>query len=275
MNGDGGEVVAGVAYQRLGHGDPLVLVHGLGGSRRSWDAVLPFLHPHRDVVALDLPGFGGSSSLPAAPPHTPAMLAAAVERLLDALGLDRPQVAGHSLGGWVALELAARGRAGSVTAVCPAGLWPSTMARRGRRQLRQKRFLAVTSRRIAPLLLSSRTGRRALLAGLCARPADVATGLAIDAAADLAAADGFLPVYRGTVGSRFTGASALSLPIHVLLAERDRLLQPADNRCSVELPPATTWSLLAGCGHLALWDDPAAVAAAILTASRRPSLGPS
>jgi pimeloyl-ACP methyl ester carboxylesterase len=67
--------------------------------------VLPFLHPHRDVLALDLPGFGGSSPLPAAPPHTPAMLAAAVERLLDELGLDRPQLAGHSLGGWVALEL--------------------------------------------------------------------------------------------------------------------------------------------------------------------------
>ena len=111
----------GVAYQRVGRGEPLVLLHGLGGSGRIWRPVLPFLLAHRDVIAVDLPGFGASAPLPARSPHTPDQLAAAVERLLDALDVDAPQVAGHSLGAWVALELALRGRAGSVTAVCPPG----------------------------------------------------------------------------------------------------------------------------------------------------------
>jgi pimeloyl-ACP methyl ester carboxylesterase len=261
---DGLRMVAGVAYHRLGRGAPLVLVHGAGGSHRSWDAVLPFLQPHRDVVALDLPGFGDSPPLRETPRHTPAMMAAAVEQLLDALGLDRPHVAGHSYGGWVALQLATRGRAGAVTAVCPAGLWPSTAQRRARLELRKSRALAVACRRIAPFLLSSRTGRRVLLSTSSARPADVAPELAIAAAADLAAAPGFLPVYRGMLGARFTGGAALSLPIHLVLAANDRLLPPAANSCSTELPPHAAWSLLPGCGHAPQWDDPAALAAAIL-----------
>ena len=269
VNVDELHVAAGVAYQRLGSGEPLVLVHGAGGSHRSWDAVLPFLQPYRDVLALDLPGFGSSPSLSKASPHTPGMMAAAVEQLLDALGLDRPHVAGHSYGGWVALELAKRGRVRSVTGVCPAGLWPSTGSLRARLQLRKSRLLAVACRRIAPLLLSSRTGRRVLLSGSCVRPADVAHGLAVQAAADLATADGFLPVSRGMIGARFTGGAALSLPVHLVLAANDRLLPPAENSCSTELPPYTTWSLLPGCGHIPQWDDPAAVAAAILTNTAR------
>lgn len=178
-----------------------MLVHGPGGSRRSWDAVLPFLQPHRDVVAVDLPGFGNSPALPAAPPHTPMMMAAAVARLLEALALDHPPVVGHSYGAWVTLELAKSGHAGAVTAVCPAGLWPSTAKRRARLERRKSRALAVACRRIAPVLLSSRTGRRVLLSTSSARPADVDRGLAIRAAADLAAPPGFLPVYRGMIGA--------------------------------------------------------------------------
>ncbi len=261
---DGLRVVAGVAYQRLGRGEPLVLLHGAGGSHRSWDPVLPFLQPHRDVVAIDLPGFGRSPRLRAAEPHTPAMMALAVERLLDALALDSPHVAGHSYGGWVALQLATRGRIGAVTAVCPAGLWPTTAQRRARLELRKSRALAVACRRIAPVLLSSRTGRRVLLSTSSARPAEVAPELAIAAAADLAAAPGFLAVYHGMMGARFTGGAALSLPVHLVLAANDRLLPPAANSHSAELPRHATWSLLPGCGHAPQWDDPAALAAAIL-----------
>ena len=166
----------GVAYQRMGRGEPLVLLHGFGGSGRIWRPVLPFLLAHRDVIAVDLPGFGASAPLPARSPHTPDQLAAAVERLLDALDLDAPQVAGHSLGAWVALELALRGRAGSVTAVCPAGLWPTSAPHRVRRRLLRNRFLALACARAVPYLLGTPSGRRLLLSGSSARPADVPPG---------------------------------------------------------------------------------------------------
>ena len=81
---------------------------------------------------------------------------------------------------------------------------------------------------------------------------------------DLAAAPGFLPVYHGMIGARFTGGAALSVPIHLLLAANDRLLPPGDNSCSTELPPHATWGLLPECGHAPQWDNPAALAAAIL-----------
>ena len=112
----------GLAYRRTGHGEPLVLLHGLGASGGIWSPVLPFLEAHRDVIAVDLPGFGESAPLAGRSRHTPGELAAAVERLMKALNMDSPQVAGHSLGGWVALELAVRGCAGSVTTVAAVSL---------------------------------------------------------------------------------------------------------------------------------------------------------
>src|SRR3954454_16457944 len=85
-----------------------------------WDPVIERLAAERDVIALDLPGFGGS---PAISPAQPADLARAVAVQLEALGVVRPHVAGSSLGGWIALELALAGWTAPVTAIAPAGLW--------------------------------------------------------------------------------------------------------------------------------------------------------
>ncbi|MEJ7787901.1 MAG: alpha/beta fold hydrolase, partial [Solirubrobacteraceae bacterium] len=100
-------------------GEPLVLLHPLGGDRRVWRPVLERLAPHRDVIAVDLPGFGGSPAL--ADEQHPIALAAAVSGLLRELGIDggRAHLAGNSLGGWVALEVALAGDAASVTAIAP------------------------------------------------------------------------------------------------------------------------------------------------------------
>jgi len=112
---------ATLSYHRGGTGEPLLLLHGIGGSWRHWRPVLPALEAERDVVAVDLPGFGASPVLARGAEPTPAALAEAVAGLLDALGWEAPHVAGNSLGGWVALELAKLGRARSVCALSPAG----------------------------------------------------------------------------------------------------------------------------------------------------------
>ena len=83
--------------------------------------------PSARSIAVDLPGFGESPALLDAT-VTPADLAAAVHAHLAGLGLDRPHVAGNSLGGWVALELALAGHARSVTAIAPAGMWAQPLA---------------------------------------------------------------------------------------------------------------------------------------------------
>lgn len=95
-----------LAHTRTGAGAPLVLLHGIGSSRRAWDPVIPALAERFDVIAVDLPGFGDSEPLPPGVEPRPTALAAAVAGLLDDLGITTPHVAGNSLGGWVALELA-------------------------------------------------------------------------------------------------------------------------------------------------------------------------
>src|SRR5689334_2543633 len=97
--------VSMLRYSRAGAGEALVLLHGIGSYRGAWDPVVPALAAQFDVLAVDLPGFGESPTLPVGQEPTPAALAGAVGGLLDELGIVRPHVAGNSLGGWVALEL--------------------------------------------------------------------------------------------------------------------------------------------------------------------------
>jgi pimeloyl-ACP methyl ester carboxylesterase len=95
-----------VRYLVGGAGPPLVLVHGLGGSSANWAEIAPALARSRRVLALDLPGHGGSAPLPAAP--TLAPFAGAVAAVLAAEEAAPAPVVGHSLGGIVALRLALR-----------------------------------------------------------------------------------------------------------------------------------------------------------------------
>src|SRR5262249_17342622 len=108
-------------YHRAGSGEPLVLIHGIGSRWQMWEPVLPLLEGHRDVIALDLPGFAASPPPPSGTPAGLASLTRLVEDFLDRLGLERPHVAGNSMGGWIALELAKNGRVRSATALSPAG----------------------------------------------------------------------------------------------------------------------------------------------------------
>ena len=98
---------------RQGQGDPLLLLHSLGGSLVQWSPVMEQLAAEREVIAIDMPGFGESPSLPDGVSPRAANLATAVLDFYDALGIDgKPAVAGISLGGWVAIECARRGRRG-------------------------------------------------------------------------------------------------------------------------------------------------------------------
>jgi pimeloyl-ACP methyl ester carboxylesterase len=97
-----------------------VLLHALGSSRHVWEPVIAALSDHFDVIAVDLPGFGGSPPLPGTVTPTPAALAAAIADALDTTGVRRPHVVGNSLGGWIALELAALRPLASLTLLSPA-----------------------------------------------------------------------------------------------------------------------------------------------------------
>lgn len=105
---------------RSGSGEPLLLLHGMGSSRRDFAEIEPALAKHFQVFNLDLPGVGQSRHLDERP--TVAAITDAVERTLDAQDLDTVHALGNSLGARVALELARRGRARSVVSIAPSGL---------------------------------------------------------------------------------------------------------------------------------------------------------
>lgn len=93
-----------VAYERSGSGPPLVLVHGITENHHSWDPLVPRLAERFDVVAVDLRGHGESAKVA---PFDVVTLAADVAELTARLGLERPHLVGHSLGGVVVSAMAA------------------------------------------------------------------------------------------------------------------------------------------------------------------------
>jgi pimeloyl-ACP methyl ester carboxylesterase len=99
---------------RAGSGTPLLLLHGVGSIWRAWSPVLPHLDPHHDIIVPTLAGHGGGPPLDADVTPSVQALADALDDELDKLGLQKVHIAGNSLGGWVGMELARRGRARSL-----------------------------------------------------------------------------------------------------------------------------------------------------------------
>jgi pimeloyl-ACP methyl ester carboxylesterase len=226
---------------------PLVLLHPLGADRRVWEPVSALLD--REVHAVDLPGFGDAPPLSAEP--TPAALARAVDERLAAIGVRDYDVAGNSLGGWVALELGLAGRARSVVAIGPAGLWPEPLPPR--------RSLARTLARLVvpvagPLTRNLRV-RRLVLAGFVAHPERVPPRAARDLVRAYARAPGFAAVNAAMRGSHFDGLARIPVPVTLAWPEHDRMVAPPRR-----LPPSVRSVVLRGCGHLPMWDDPEQVA---------------
>lgn len=247
-----------VAYDRAGTGAPLLLIHGLGGERHIWEPTLEHLTAVRDTIRVDLPGFGQSPVLAREQPPTPWALAAAIGRQLDELGLDRVHVAGNSLGGWVALELAKAGRALSVTGIAPAGLWGGPLARKPYVMRSVARGLMPS----LPLLLRSPRARRLALLGSVAHPERVPREAAIRIALAYARAPGFVGANDNMRAHHFTGGERVTVPVTMAWCEHDRLI--ARPR---QLPFAARETLLRGCGHVPMYDDPPAVAQVLLAGS--------
>jgi pimeloyl-ACP methyl ester carboxylesterase len=247
-----------LAFDRAGAGEPLLLLHGTGSSRGVWKPIIPLLARQREVIAIDLPGHG-ESPLAAGVEPTPIGYALVVAAILDRLGLQSVDVAGNSVGGWTALELAKLGRARSVVALGPAGLWP----RRGPRTARVTLWLLHHAPPPPSSLLRSRLGRNVLLRRIYGRPERVPPQEALEAAAVMRSTRGFDEHLRRTTQTRFTGGQGITVPVTIAYGERERLV-PKRARGQNELPEHTRWVTLPGCGHVPTWDDPELVARMIL-----------
>jgi pimeloyl-ACP methyl ester carboxylesterase len=251
-----------ISYDRRGHGEPLVLLHGIGHRWQAWQPVLPRLARWHDVISIDMPGFGGSPPPTGRWPRSMAALVAAIRDELADLGVHRPHVAGNSLGGAVALELGAAGVAASVTALAPAGFYTLGAAHRAMLILG---FLRIGTYAPEPVLrraLARPWVRQLSLGELVTDPTRLDPERLVGDSVALRRGRAFWSVGWALRSYRFEGR--IDVPVTVAWGTRDRLLRPWQaDRARLRLPEATH-VVLPRCGHVPMSDDPALVARVIL-----------
>lgn len=257
-----------VNFHREGSGPPLVLLHGVCHHWQAWRPVIDLLSPAFDVIACDLPGFGRSEPLPAAVDPTIPAYAAAFERWFGELGLERPHVAGNSMGGTIALELAGRGAVASATALSPAGFW--TAAERRYCQLSLGLLVNLPEAMRPPVVRLARTriGRAALFAQMFGQPARLPAEEAASTLLDAWAAPATAGVFEAMSRYRYAPSGRHDIPVTIAWGDRDRLLpyRLQAPRARRILPGARHLTL--GAGHVPFFDDPAAVAEVIRSGTR-------
>jgi pimeloyl-ACP methyl ester carboxylesterase len=247
-------------YYRAGAGEPLVLLHGIGSHWQMWEPVLPLLTARHDVIAVDLPGFG-DSPMPA--PGTPPGLDSLCELVLGflaELGVERPHVAGNSLGGMITLELARRGRACTACALSPAGFFDPVEVRLVRGTLW---FTVRLTRLLAPYAdgLSGRPGQRKLLFNVfMAHPERLPRAEAAASVRAMAGAPWFDDTLWAISPWVRDPAPDPAVPVTIGWGEKDRLLFPRQGKRAVQAIPSAKLVPLIGCGHLPTFDDPQQVA---------------
>jgi pimeloyl-ACP methyl ester carboxylesterase len=247
-----------------------VLLHGLTGTWRNWLRVLPALEAEHEVFAPTLPGHCGGPPLASGVTASVGALADALETELDRAGFERAHLVGNSLGGWLALELARRGRARTVVALAPGGAWRD--ARDLRRVTRIIRGSHGAVRVMAPhlegLLRRPRT-RRALLRYLVARPDVADVQEVLDALNDAAACTVVQPLLAAIARDGQLAHSPATCPIVIAWPEHDRLLKLEQyGRPLLALVPGAELVVLPGLGHAPMYDDPGVVADTILEVTR-------
>jgi pimeloyl-ACP methyl ester carboxylesterase len=252
---------------RGGAGPPLVCLHGFMETWRSWELVLPALERHHDVLALTLAGHAGGPAIEGAISDTG--LADAVERAMDEAGLPTAHLVGNSLGGYVALQLAARGRARSVVALAPAGGWAPD-DRSPQKLLRLQLFMHEAMKLAAPnadALLASPEGRRRATQYTAVRfehiPIDLIAHQMLGVAGCPAARA--LSAHATRAGWSID-AERITCPVRIVWGTADRLLPwpSAAARFRHDWLPHADWVVLDDVGHAPQLDVPVEAAQLIL-----------
>ena len=259
-----------LSHTRIGSGEPLLLIHGLGSHYKVWEPVMDRLAAEHEVIGIDLPGFGDSPPLPDDATPDAHQLTDAVQSFLDDIGWAKPHIAGNSLGGWIALELAKRGRAASVAAIGPAGFGNKRERAFTVESLRSAHRICQLTYGLAPRLMASPTGRKLFLAQNFARPERMTTEAAVATVRNFADSPGVPGALEALRQGHFSGGERIDVSVTMMWGERERLLPRRQRQAarSVRAVPGARLVWLRGCGHAPMWDDPPQVAQAVLEATR-------
>ncbi len=256
---------------RGGSGPPLLLLHGFTDTWRTWELVLPALEREHDVLAPTLAGHAGGPPI-AGEPSEEAVLDA-VERALDDAGWETAHVAGNSLGGYVALKLAARGRARSVVALAPAGGWAEGDAS-FKDTLAYFTTMQELVRAAAPhaeAIMATEDGRRRATLYTAERFEHIPPELLAHQLRGAAACDAAAGLIDHALQHGWhVDAERIDCPVRVVWGTEDKILRwpSAAARYREQLPQAD-WVELDGVGHLPQLDVPLEAAELILGVTAR------
>lgn len=243
-----------ISYSRIGSGEPILLIHGIGHRREAWAQVPELLAPDYDVINIDLPGHG-HSPVPRKPAsYTMTSYAEQVEELMDDLGLDRPHVAGNSLGGILALELAARGSVRSCAAFSPAGFWSKPELALLGANLVLLKVSAHAPRAVVQKVCGTLRLRAISMRSLYVHPENLCAQHSFDDSMNLRHAKGFWPCFARGVLLSYKQTPVV--PTTIAWGERDRLLLPSQARRAETALPAVIHKTLPDCGHVPMVDHP-------------------
>jgi pimeloyl-ACP methyl ester carboxylesterase len=247
------------ASHRGGSGPPLVCLHGFTDTWRTWELVLPELERHHDVLAPTLVGHAGGPPLDG--DVGDALLADAVERAMDAAGFATAHLVGNSLGGYVALQLAARGRAESVVALAPAGGWAQgdesfneTLA-----YFTTMQELLETAAPHAEAIAASAEGRRRATEFVATSFEHIPAELIAHLIRGAASCDAVLPLIELALRDGWPlDAAKIACPVRVVWGTDDKILSWPSTaaRFRDDWLPHADWIELAGVGHCPQLDVP-------------------
>ncbi|GAB2906420.1 alpha/beta fold hydrolase [Rhodococcus aerolatus] len=234
-----------------------MLVHGLGAGWRSWAPLIDQLAQHREVIAVDLPGFGETP--PLSGEVSIATLTDSVVDFIREQGLDGVSTVGQSMGGRIVLELARRGIGGDTVALDPGGFWSDRERRVFGATLKPSVALVRALRGRVPFLLGNAVGRTALLAQLSARPWALSRETVLPDVLGLAEAPSTGPALDALItGPKQEGAPAGTAPGRVTIGwgRRDLVTVPKQAQRACELFPDAVLHWFERCGHFPQWDAP-------------------
>ena len=253
-----------INHHREGTGEPVVLLHGVGHHWQARRPIIRRLAGEFELLACDTPGFGSSAALPASIEPTVQAYADAFEWFFAELGLERPHVAGNSMGGAIGLELARRRAIRSVTAFSPAGFWTATERRYCQLSLAAAGMAPPALRPALIALAGTSAGRVALFWQTFGFPWQMPAEEAIATLRDAWASPALARTLAAFDTYTLRNPDQLrAVPVTIAWGDRDRLLpyRLQAPRARRMLPEATHLTL--GAGHVPFYDDPAAVAAVI------------
>lgn len=240
-----------INYVRRGSGKPLLLIHGIGSSHRSWDLIIDELAAHRDVIAVDLPGFGATPPLRGE--TSIRTLADAVTKFLDDHSLLGTDAVGSSMGARLVLELARRGGIlGAVVSLDPGGFWAGWEVPFFYHSVQLSAKLVDALQPVLPALTGNPISRSLLFVQFSAHPWSIPAPIALQELRTFTPTPVFSELLHNLAHGepqKGAGAGSIRHPLVIGWGRQDRVCLPNQSGRAMDLFPDAELHWFDHCGH--------------------------